>query len=114
MCFKKKQKIINKYNQANIREQTAFVELLTVKAEALVHNENYAQYKEYTKKVYEALRYSDPLSAAELSEVENRIATYFDGFFGAIKTVSEEDIKFYCNELISALTERNRLCQRYK
>ena len=65
------------------------------------------------KKVYEAVRYSDPKSNDGLSGIESEIAIKFNQFAGAV-TANNDDIATIADELIVLLTDRNKRCKLLK
>lgn len=96
-----------------VKTQTQFIKLLTADAEGLASRAAAPEAKAACKKVYEALRYSDPMSNDELEEIENRIKLKFDEFSNAV--VNETDNA--CNiadELVILVGDRNRKCKLLK
>ena len=63
-----------------IKVQTLFVKSLTVDTEHLMNTAKTSELKSLAKKVYEAVRYSDPMSNAVLVEVEDKIENGFADF----------------------------------
>ena len=57
-----------------VKTQTQFIKLLTVDAETLLGKAKTPDAKITAKKVYEALRYSDPMSSEALGEIEAELA----------------------------------------
>ena len=53
--------------------QTSFIKEMTAQAEQLMNQAKTPEAKAECKKVYEALRYSDPVSSPEVAEVEEQI-----------------------------------------
>ena len=66
--------------------------------------------KTTAKKVYEAVRYSDPMSNDGISGIESEIAIKFNQFAGAI-TANSDDIATIADELIVLITDRNKRCK---
>lgn len=97
-----------------VKVQTAFIKTLTVDAQTLLSRAKSEPVKAACKKVYEAVRYSDPMSDDALSDVESRIRTEFDAFTDAVITDNADAATASANELLSLLTERNKTCKANK
>lgn len=93
-----------------IEQQTDFVRTLTANAKALEQNAD-AGVKKYVTKVYESLRYSDPVSAPELSEVEEQIQTAYQKLAKAVRKSDEETTKNQAADICALIKERNELCK---
>ena len=90
-----------------IAADTAFIKELTAKAQNLVNRAKNETAKQECKKVYDAVRYSDPVSNAELREIESKIKFKFGEFSDALHLEDEEKIKNIAEETITLLKERN-------
>lgn len=90
-----------------ISKQTFFIRNLTVEAENLMVSAKVPEKKEACKKIYEAIRYSDPMSSDALAEIEDRILVQFTEFS---KTQSPEAAE----ELLQLIGQRNRKCKMMK
>lgn len=97
-----------------VKVQTAFIRDLTVDASTLVTRAKSEPVKAACKKVYEAVRYSDPMTSGALTDVENRIKTEFDAFTDAVLSDNADAINASAGELLSLLTERNKTCKANK
>lgn len=95
-----------------VKTQTAFVKNLTVDAEGLLARAKSDAVRAECKKVYEAVRYSDPMSSEALSEVEARVEEKFKVFEIAINT--DRDVAEAAESLLQTLEERNRKCRVIK
>ncbi len=93
--------------------QTSFVKTLTVDAEALMNRAQSEIAKTSAKKVYEAVRYSDPMSSDGLSGIESEIFIKFNQFASAI-TSDSDDINTIADELIILIADRNKRCKLLK
>lgn len=93
-----------------IKAQTSFIKTLTLDAESLMSRAQNETAKTTTKKVYEAVRYSDPLSNDDLSAIEGEIAIKFNQFAGAV-TANSEDITSIAEELVVLISNRNKRCK---
>ena len=96
-----------------VKAQTTFIKTLTVDAESLMCRAQNETAKTATKKVYEAVRYSDPMSNDGLSSIESEISIKFNQFAGVV-TANGEDIATVSEELIVLITDRNKRCKLLK
>lgn len=90
-----------------VKERTFFIKSLTVDAENLISRAKSEAVKAECKKVYEAIRYSDPMSNNALSEIEESIMLRFAEFSNSPATETAE-------ELLALLAERNKKCKLLK
>ena len=95
-----------------VKAQTQFIKLLTVDAETLLGKAKTPDAKIAAKKVYEALRYSDPMSSAALSGTEDEISEKFSVFAAAVK--NGENASELADELLALIGDRNRMCKVMK
>ncbi len=97
-----------------VKTQTSFIRDMTAQAESLMRRAEDPEAKAACKKVYEALRYSDPVSAASLEGIEDRISSMFQQLSAAVLTGKNEDAERYAALLTEALDERAVLCKAGK
>ena len=97
-----------------IKVQTQFIKLLTADAEHLMSLSKTAELKAETKKVYEAIRYSDPMSSDALSNIEGQIQSEFEFFTQAVKSEDLELAKSVANGLLNLIDGRNKKCKVLK
>lgn len=90
-----------------VRKQTFFIRNLIVEAETLMAKTNESESKALCKKVYEALRYSDPMSSDALDEIEGKIGAQFAVFSDTLSSDTAKD-------LLLLIGERNRKCKLLK
>lgn len=90
-----------------IKQQTAFIKMLTVDAQSLMSRASSDEMKVETKKVYEAIRYSDPMSNDALASIENQIQNEFNAFADAVKNNDIDLAKSTANELVVLINDRN-------
>lgn len=97
-----------------VKAQTSFIKTLTVDAESLMNCAKNEAVKAECKKVYEAVRYSDPMSNGSLISIEREITIKF----GKLSEVIMEDniavTYALANELIVLLDDRNKKCKLLK
>ncbi len=97
-----------------IKVQTFFIKSLTVDAEHLMNTAKTTELKTLAKKVYEAVRYSDPMSNAILVEVEDKIQNGFIDFENAVNSEDFELASSTADELLSLIDIRNKKCKLLK
>lgn len=96
-----------------IKKQTFFIKSLTVDAENLAASAKKQESKEVCKKVYEAVRYSDPMDNEALASAESEITVKFQQFSKAV-AANSNDIEAIAEELILLLEDRNKKCRMLK
>ena len=94
--------------EAKTRARTSFIRDLTVDADSLLSRAKSEPVKTACKKVFEALRYSDPVSAYGLLDVEGRIKTEFDAFTDAVLADDPQTVSASADELLTLIRERNQ------
>lgn len=97
-----------------VKTQTFFIKSLTVDAETLLSRAKSDETKAIAKKVYEAIRYSDPMSNETLSSVESQITVKFNEFSNAVMEDNNPLAKTLGNELIILVNNRNKKCKLSK
>ena len=97
-----------------VKTRTAFIKMLSVDAEQLMNTARSAELKSFAKKVYEAVRYSDPMSNVALVEVEEKIQKGYAAFENAVNTEDLELAAASADELIALIDIRNKKCKLLK
>lgn len=97
-----------------IESKTSFIKLLTADAEALMSAAKTPELKAEVKKVYEAIRYSDPMSNAALEEINEQIQNQFSVFADAVKSEDSGLASSTADELIILIDNRNKKCKLMK
>lgn len=97
-----------------IKVQASFIKNITANAQNLIEHAKSDAVKAEGKKVYEAFRYSDPMSNPHLSTIENNISEKMDKFAEAVDRDDTEKISEYAKGIIMLVKERNNKCQRLK
>ncbi len=105
-------KTVSETDEKN-KVKTEFIKMLTADAQALMTKAASEDVREITKKVYETVRYSDPMGNDALSTIEAQITARFEAFENAVCENSEKAI-LLGKELILLLEDRNRKCQLLK
>lgn len=97
-----------------VKVKTQFIKLLTADAEHLMSSSKTAELKAEAKKVYEAIRYSDPMTNDALVDVEEQIQSEFKFFSQAIKSEDLELAKSVSDGLLTLIDSRNKKCKVLK
>lgn len=97
-----------------ITVQTAFIKMLTVDAESLISRAKSETVKAECMKVYEAIRFSDPMSNNALSSIESAITTKFSNLSLAVASDNFDSATEFANELVILIGERNKKCKLLK
>ena len=95
-----------------VKAKTFFIKNLTVDAETLISKASNDEAKAEAKKVYEAIRYSDPMANDALSSLESEITSKFNAFENAV--VSGEALEETSKALLILIEERNNKCKLLK
>lgn len=105
--------IINDVDK-KVKESTLFIKSLTVDAESLLSRTKSKEAKAACKKVYEAARYSDPMSCDALASLESEITIKFAKLSEAVAKNDFEQISTLADELVVLIEDRNRKCKVLK
>ena len=91
-----------------IKTQTFFIKSLSGDAQSLVGAAKTEALRAEAKKVYEEIRYSDPMSNAALAEIDAHIKRQFNAFADAVASEDDELAKEAANALIEMVEQRNQ------
>lgn len=97
-----------------VKEKTFFIKSLTIDAESLMSRAQSEEIKAECKKVYEAVRYSDPMSHDALSSIESEITIKLSTLSDAVAGADYEMVSKTANELVILISDRNRKCKLLK
>lgn len=97
-----------------IKQQTFFIKSLTVDAQSLVNSAKTDKMKALANKIYEAVRYSDPMSSPQLEAAENEIEAKFSQFSSAVKSTDFSLAQSISDELVVLIKNRNDKCKLLK
>lgn len=97
-----------------VKESTLFIKALTVDAENLMSSAKSENIKAECKKVYEAVRYSDPISNGALTSIESDITIKFSKLSDAVVSEDSEAVVILADEIIILLGDRNKKCKLLK
>jgi hypothetical protein len=97
-----------------VKTQTFFIKSLTVDADTLMARATTEEIKAECKKVYEAIRYSDPMSNDALSSIESEITIKFAELSEAVKAKDAEKVAETAKEVVILVGDRNKKCKLLK
>lgn len=97
-----------------VKAQTIFIKSLTVDADTLMAQAKSEAIKTECKKVYEAIRYSDPMSNDALASVEDEITAKFTELTEAVKADDAESVAKIANDVVVLVGDRNKKCKLLK
>ena len=97
-----------------VKEKTSFIKNLTVNAESFLAHAKSDAVKAECKKVYEAIRYSDPMSDPALSLVEAQITVRMNDLALAVGADDAEKAKVLADEIVAFVDDRNKQCKALK
>lgn len=97
-----------------IKVQTFFIKCLTVDADTLMASAKSDAVKAECKKVYEAIRFSDPMSSDMLASVEGQITVKFTELSVAVKADEADKVAELAYELLILIGDRNKKCKMLK
>ena len=87
--------------EERLNQNTTFIRSLTADAEGLLKSSTDEGAKSAIKKVYEAVRYSDPVSSTALAPLENEIDLKFSDLTDAVNQNEPDKIVCIANETIA-------------
>ena len=97
-----------------IKNKTFFIKSLTVDMDSLVARASSTEMTEELKKVYEVVRYSDPMSSDALSGVESTITIKVSELSDCVGKADMEGVKALAKEIVILLNDRNKKCKLLK
>lgn len=97
-----------------IKVQTSFIKDITLDAEMLMSSAKTPEIKASVKKVYEALRYSDPMSSEKLANEEQRIKQQFELLSEVVLNEDVDRAETMSADLVSLIEYRNKKCKMTK
>lgn len=105
--------IVNEVGE-KVKEKTQFIKLTTVDAQNLMNSAKSESVKSACKKVYEALRYSDPMSNEALAHEEAEIADKMAELSSAVASDNADSAESISNEITVLVEARNNKCKALK
>ena len=85
--------------------------MLAIDADALMAQAKSDDVKAECRKLYEVIRYSDPMSDDELSSIESQIRDKIAELFEAVKTDDFTSVSELANGVVILLSNRNQKCK---
>ncbi len=99
---------------SDTKKKTFFIKSLTIDADSLLKSCTNKEASEEVKKVYDALRFSDPMSNDLLSGVESQISLKFNELVEHIRNMDSVGIQNATKEILVMINERNLKCKLLK
>lgn len=97
-----------------VEQKTEFMKMAVVEVENIMARATTAEIRVEAKKVYEALRYSDYMSCAELAKIELHIEDHIAQLKTAVTNEDLEMVQAETTELLLLIKERNSKCKMLK
>lgn len=97
-----------------VKTQTFFIKSLTIDAQTLILKSKNNEIKQISEKVYEAIRYSDPMNSEALTSCESAITLKFKEFEKIVIDDNLELAENVSKELIILISDRNQKCKLLK
>ena len=101
-------------DDAKIKAKTFYMKSLTVSADSLQARAKSETAKVCCKKVYEAARYSDPMSNEALASVEYEISQKFNAFAAAVQADDQAACETLANDVLILIEDRRKKCMLFK
>lgn len=97
-----------------VKSQTLFLKSLTADAEGLINRAKSDSAREQCRKVYEAARYSDPMSHDALAALEGEITVKFAALTEAVSADDAAHVDELATTVTILLADRERKCKLLK
>lgn len=97
-----------------IKDETSFIKTLISEAENLKISVINEDIKKTANKIYEAIRYSDPVSNCNLKAINEEIKNEFEAFKNAVKDNDVELANAIAANLLALIDKRNKQCLNSK
>lgn len=105
--------IVNEVGE-KVKEKAQFIKLTTADAQNLMNSAKSESVKSACKKVYEALRYSNPMSSEALAREEAEIADKMAELSSAVASDNADFAESISNEITALVKARNNKCKALK
>lgn len=100
--------------EKSVKVKTVFIKFLIADAETLVAKAKSEEIKKEVQKVYEAIRFSDPMSDDALMSIENEITKKFNSLSEAVENNDYDAVKSAAEDVIINVNNRNNKCKALK
>ena len=97
-----------------VKTQTSFVKSLIIEADTLMTSAKSEAVKAECRKVYEAIRYSDPMSSDALASIESQISAKVAELSVVVKADDFTSVTEIANEVVILIGDRNKKCKLLK
>lgn len=97
-----------------VRNKMFFIKSLTIDIDSLLARASSSEMSEELKTVYEAVRYSDPMSNEALSGIESTITIKVHELTECVGKMDVEGVRTLAREIKILLNERNKKCKLLK
>ncbi len=97
-----------------IKNKTFFIKSLIIDIDSLVARATSSEMAVELKKVYEAVRYSDPMSNDALAGIESTITIKVSELSECVGKADIEGVKGLAKEIVILLNDRNKKCKLLK
>lgn len=97
-----------------LRAQTALIKMLVADSQTLMANAGSEEIKDECRKVFEAVRYSDPMSNDGLADIEEEMQVRFKELEKLVAGGNLEAIKAAVGEYVQLVNQRNARCKALK
>ena len=99
---------------AKVKTKTAFIRMAIVEAENILARATTTETKAEVKKVYEALKYSDPMSNPALEDIEQEIDNGLKELKKVLTNTDKEKVFAVTADILLNIKERNSKCKALK
>ena len=108
--------VVDAVNQVDekVKTQISFIKNLSVDAKSILARSKSDAVRSECKKVYDAVRYSDPMSSPELSVIEAKITVKMDELASAVGADNTEKVKEIAGVINILVGDRNNKCMLLK
>ena len=97
-----------------VKAKTMYIKMLTADAQTTIAKTENEEIKAVAKKIYESIRFSDPMSDSALMSVEEKITEKFAEFDKAVEGGDLDAVKTISTALGALIAERNAKCKMLK
>ncbi len=103
------------YFDEKIVKDTMNIRSMQTKMDTLLERAQYdLAVKKEVSKLYDVIRYSDPVSSSYTANIESAIAGQLDLLQNAIQTKDNQSVTQLCTSISDMVKERNNICAEYK
>ena len=105
--------IVNAIDE-KVKTQTFLIKNLTMDVQSLMTSAKSDEIRAEVKKVYEAIRYSDPMSDVKLADIESQLKIVFNNLVLSVDQGNIDTVKENAMITVELLERRNLLCKMMK